>query len=261
LTLLFSGVSEMTEKILLYEELSMNAHPALQTQFYDGWVLRFANGYTKRANSINPLYSSGVDLKTKIIECEKRYAMYNLPAVYKLTVAADPNLDRLLAEQGYDITEDSAYVMGMDLQSKNFSAGDCELTRQIGDAWLNSYFELSECTDKAKMATARLIFENTKNALIFGRVFKSGIPVACGAVVIERGFAGFLNIVVDKKHRGKGYGTEICESLLSVSKDLGAHTAYLQVIQNNNVAVNLYSKIGYKTIYPYWYRVKNFCSR
>ena len=37
------------------EELSMNALPALQTMLYGGWVLRFANGYTRRANSINPI--------------------------------------------------------------------------------------------------------------------------------------------------------------------------------------------------------------
>jgi len=63
----------MTEKIQLYEELSLNAHPSLQTQLYDGWILRFANGYTNRANSINPLYPSLIDLQTKITECEKRY--------------------------------------------------------------------------------------------------------------------------------------------------------------------------------------------
>jgi ribosomal protein S18 acetylase RimI-like enzyme len=253
-------MSDVMKKILMYEELSMNKHPALQTQFYDGWVLRFANGYTKRANSINPLYSSVLDLQTKISECEKRYAMYNLPAIYKLTDAADPNLDKLLAEQGYTVTDDPSFVMEMDLQSRKFSMGDCELTQKIDGAWLDSYFTFSEYTDKVKMMTARQIFENTKNVLIFGRIVKFGVPVGFGVAVIERGFVGFLDIVVDKMQRGKGYGLELCESLLSASKDHGAYMAYLQVVQNNHAAVNLYTKIGYKTIYPYWYRVKNFCT-
>ena len=34
------------------EELAMNAWPAIQTYLYDGWIVRFANGYTKRANSV-----------------------------------------------------------------------------------------------------------------------------------------------------------------------------------------------------------------
>ena len=54
----------MKDKILLYEELSLNALPALQTQFYDGWVFRYTSGYgyTNRANSVNLLYPSMLDL-------------------------------------------------------------------------------------------------------------------------------------------------------------------------------------------------------
>jgi len=66
-----------------------------------------------------------------------------------------------------------------------------------------------------------------------------------------------LNVVVDERHRGKGYGAEICGSLLAAAKRLGAHTAYLQVEQSNKEAVNLYKKLGYEIAYSYWYRVKS----
>jgi hypothetical protein len=53
----------------------MNALPAIQTNVYDGWILRFAAGYTKRTNSINPIYSSNVDLNSKIENAEQMWLL------------------------------------------------------------------------------------------------------------------------------------------------------------------------------------------
>ena len=39
------------------EELALTTWPALQQWLYDGWVVRFAGGHTRRANSVTPLYS------------------------------------------------------------------------------------------------------------------------------------------------------------------------------------------------------------
>jgi len=89
-----------------------------------------------------------------------------------------------------------------------------------------------------------------------GRLFKNDAVVACGMCVVERGYAGLFNVVAEETQRGKGYGAEICESLMSAAQSFGASTAYLQVLQANNTAVNLYTKLGYKSIYSYWYRVK-----
>ena len=40
------------------EEVAMNAWPALQQMLFDGWIVRFAQGYTKRANSVHPRLAS-----------------------------------------------------------------------------------------------------------------------------------------------------------------------------------------------------------
>lgn len=246
----------MTGQILLYEELSLNTHPALQTQFYDGWVLRFANGYTNRANSVSPLFPSTMDLQAKIDECEKRYFAQRLPAVFKLTDGSDPNIGEALDERGY-ATVTPTTVMNMGLRDKHFSSGDIVMTDHADDAWLDAYFTFNRYTDNVKKETAKQIIGNVKNTMICGRIIKSGIPVACGMAVIERGYMVMQNIIVDEPQRGKGYGTEVCESLLSAAKQLSAHTAYLQVVQSNQTAVNLYTKLGYKSVYSYCYRVKN----
>jgi ribosomal protein S18 acetylase RimI-like enzyme len=245
----------MKDIILLYEELSLNAHPALQTQFYDGWVLRFANGYTNRANSVNPLYPSTLDLQEKIAESEKRYSAQDLPTVYKLTDGTDPIIDKVLAEQGYEIVSPT-FVMDMDLRNRDFLSGDIITKHYADDDWLNAYFNFSGYKDSIKIETAKQIVGNVKSPMICGRVVKNDISVACGSAVVERGYMALLNIVVDAAKRGNGYGTEVCESLLAAVKEMDAHTAYLQVVQDNAKAINLYKKLGYNKVYSYWYRIK-----
>lgn len=51
-------MNNQKNEILRFEELALNALPAILTEFYDGWILRYSNGYTFRGNSINPLYKS-----------------------------------------------------------------------------------------------------------------------------------------------------------------------------------------------------------
>ncbi|GAK41770.1 N-acetyltransferase GCN5 [Paenibacillus sp. TCA20] len=82
------------------EELSLNHWPSLSTLLYGGWLLRFANGFTKRANSIHPLYHSTGETLHKITECEKLYAANGLPAVFKITPFIHPaELDSTLDQE------------------------------------------------------------------------------------------------------------------------------------------------------------------
>src|SRR6478672_4265852 len=88
--------------ILPLEERALNAWPALQTVHYDGWVLRFAAGYTRRANSVQPLYPGALPPAEKIAYCAAVYAGRGQPPIYKLTPAAQPAvLDQALADLGY----------------------------------------------------------------------------------------------------------------------------------------------------------------
>ena len=247
-------------KIQLYEELSLNSHPSLTTEFYDGWILRFANGYTNRANSISPLHSSTLDLQEKIDECEKHYFAQGLSTVYKLTDGSDPNIDKVLEERAYTIVTPTR-VMDMDMRNHKFTPSECVFTPYADDEWLNAYFMFNHYTDSVKMTTAKQILKSVKNTMICGRIIRDGVSVACGSAVIERGYMALLNIVVDEVKFGNGYGREICTSLLSEAQRIGAHTAYLQVTQTNQRAVNLYTSLGYKQVYSYWYREKRKASQ
>lgn len=110
--------------IKTFEELSLNAWPALQTKLYDGWVLRFANGYSKRSNSINPLYHSTLPLEEKIENCENEYQRQGLPVVFKLTDASCPQgIDNELESRNYlRLDETSVRVLEMERSKRNVRA-------------------------------------------------------------------------------------------------------------------------------------------
>ena len=47
--------ANMKAQIQKYEEMCLNGHVALNTFLYDGWLLKFSEGYTGRANSYSTL--------------------------------------------------------------------------------------------------------------------------------------------------------------------------------------------------------------
>jgi ribosomal protein S18 acetylase RimI-like enzyme len=80
--------------------------------------------------------------------------------------------------------------------------------------------------------------------------------VAVGLSVLERGFVGIYDIVIDADLRNRGLGTQMMRHILHWGQTNGAHTAYLQVMLNNPPALHLYQKLGFREIYRYWYRQK-----
>ncbi len=248
--------SKAINEILLYEELSMNAHPAIRTQMYDGWVLRFANGYTNRANSINPLYLSTIPLEEKVVFCEELYTAQGLPTVYKLTLDSPQSLDKILGEKNYKKVTPTN-IMTKPLAAIDGFTSKTTICQGITKTWQDNYFRLNGIVDSQKMKTAAIIQSNIQNKVLCGMIEENGKIVACGLCVIERGYAGLYDIVVDSSYRGNGYGFDVCSSLLNTAVDLGAKTAYLQVIAENVPAIALYQKLGFEDKYQYWYRVNS----
>lgn len=107
---------------------------------------------------------------------------------------------------------------------------------------------------KKTQQIAKQIMNLIQNKKMYCSIIKDNKIVACASVIIENGFAYLSQVVVQKEERGNGYGKLLCHSLLIQAKQNGAHTMYLQVLQNNDVAINLYKKLGFQKEYSYWYR-------
>ncbi|MBC8061055.1 MAG: GNAT family N-acetyltransferase [Clostridiaceae bacterium] len=242
-------------RIRKLEELSMNAWPSLQTKLYDGWVLRFSEGYTRRGNSVSPIYESTILLDEKIDFCEKEYGLQSLPTLFKLTTESNPNgIDERLQERGYiKENETSLRVLALS-QDFNYECLDVVVKDQFSDEWLRGLFSCSNISEEQVQVTARRILGNILGPVIYLSKQVDGKIVGCGYGAIEGDYIGIFDIVVDKDFRGNGYGRDIMNGILKTAQQKNVTTAYLQVSAGNIPAEKLYDKIGFKEVYRYWYR-------
>jgi N-acetylglutamate synthase len=239
------------------EELSMNAWPALQTKLYDGWIVRFADGYTKRSNSVSPIYASSRPIDEKIDFCEKEYKDFNLPAIFKLTADSTPEgIDRRLEERGYArCDETSVRILEMDRYTYAKPEGML-IEKGMSEGWFEGYLSCTGGMDQKFQAAARRVLGNILGEVVCVSKQVDGKTVGCGFGAIERGYIGIYDINVDKNYRRKGYGQDIMDAILGTALEQNVKTAYLSVVVGNLPAERLYERIGFKEIYRYWYRVK-----
>ena len=243
--------------ITALEEFSLNAWAALQTVHYDGWVLRFANGYTKRANSINPIHASSIPLDEKIRFCEEIYKSRQLPVVFKLNPHVYPEmLDEELSARGFQKSPSSTSVQTLKLDFSDFHLPlQTELEESLSSAWLNAVCHMNGVAEENRETLRQILLNVVPHHCFLSLKFDDRI-VACGMGVLQSEFLGLFDIFTDPAFRNRGYGRQVVEGLLAWGQQNQAKQAYLQVELHNTVALHLYSSLGFKEQYQYWYRSK-----
>jgi predicted GNAT family N-acyltransferase len=223
----------------------------------DGWILRMANAYTKRANSVNPIYSFENNLEEKIQYCEHLYKENNLPVIFKIIDCEEHKMiDKKLEELHYDKIDVTSVQIYNGIKSVIHNKEQIFIDTEFSENWKNCFYSCNNVKDIKLMKTIEHMLGNIRHKIISIYKKEKGSFAGCGYGVIEKGFVGLFDIIVKEEFRGKGYGKEIVETLLSAAKELGATDAYLSVVNNNLIAKNMYEKIGFKETYKYWYRIK-----
>jgi len=251
-------MKENLNMIQKLEELSLNSWPSLQTLLYDGWVIRFANGLTKRSNSISPIYHSAIEIDEKIRFCEKLYQEKGLDSVFKITSAVFPeNLDKILDSKNYKIDSPTSVQT---LQLKDFSINPeqkATFSENVTEQWLNRFCS-SSGIEKHKSLLKKILTHIVPLSCFAS--LTNGIdekPVALGLGVLQDKYLALYDIVTAKQFRKQGYGRDIVLNLLNWGKSRGAEISYLHVMHNNEPALKLYAKMGFEEVYSYWYRIKD----
>ncbi|GIP32583.1 GNAT family N-acetyltransferase [Paenibacillus sp. J2TS4] len=244
--------------IAFIEELAANTWPPIVQQSYGPWILRAAEGVTRRANSVwtcgeMPVQRSWVD------DIESFYRQRGLPVCYHISPASPAELDYLLESKQYD-KEMVTTVMIATTEEVKTSLNDSVNELTVGYSaptaeWIDDFIAFEQFSETRKPVYEKIFtgirprhrFVSVKN--------KDNKTIGVGTAVVERGWAGFTNVVISPAYRRQGAGRCLIRCLTKWSEQNGASRLYLQVAANNKPALALYAQAGYQPLYQYHYRI------
>ena len=234
------------------EEAALNAWPAPRQIVYDGWLLRFASGYTKRANSVNLRYPSTLPYNEKIAHCERMYKEAGLPPLFRLPEPFIPDgLIPALEKAGYQAFGPTL-VLGREIHVVDDPSEYVEVRKMEKDAWLCLRSDLTG-KSLAKWKKHGVILDTiVPRKALFG-LFHEGNPLACGMGVVEGNLIGIFGVLTAASERQKGYGRMMMHVLTNWGVKEGADFGYLQVEEDNEPAKAMYTRLGFSLVYKYSY--------
>ena len=235
------------------ELMLMRTWPALDEKIYDGWILRFSEGYTKRSNCINPLYESYFELEEKYEYCKKIYEEKKLPIVYKIIdTEVSIVVDEFLKNKGLE-KRDMVTVKEIELTNVSYNLKNINVSWGFNKEWYDFYVKENKLNKQEENIFKELLQKNDKNNMYVYKLEENKI-IAVAMGVVEKNKIGIFNVYVKDTYRKKGYATEILEGLLVEARKINVEKAYLQVMETNEKAIKLYKKMGFVPKYRTWYR-------
>jgi N-acetylglutamate synthase len=237
--------------LLAIEQAGVMAWPALETELIDGWLWRFANGGSQRANSVSALAFHGADVEKAIADAEQRYRARGARPMFQISDVCTPcDLDQRLAARGYTSTDRCTTLICAAPQgdadigggSGGGSGSGFEIFGRATDEWTACY---ASVITPDRRRTAPDILARVPRGSAFcavrrqGRIVATALGVTHGGVTIAECVASLAEV------RGQGAASTVMQGLAAWAGSQGAHTVALQAVERNAPAQALYRSLGY----------------
>ncbi|MBG9334506.1 GNAT family N-acetyltransferase [Corynebacterium belfantii] len=216
------------------EVATAKAFPGIEHTWCGQWLLRAGDGVTERSNSAAPLGPQALFTPVPYEEIKEFYRRHNLPALILVPERIAP----AIPGDGPEII-----VMTHPLDSvAEIDDVHAEFLDQPDDDWLELYHFRGKALPRHALELLRTTIDGR---MCFGRIKRDGKTVAITRGTITDSYLGYSAVEVAPEYRRQGLATELGAAMLAWGKAHGAHTAYLQVIENNVVGIGLYHKLGF----------------
>ncbi len=242
--------------VLALEEVAAKGWQAPDSRWLGRWLLRAAEGFTGRANSVLPLGDPGRPLDEALAEVHAWYGERGLPARMVVPAPAREALDGALEARGWTAYNPTVVLVADVAVTLGRLPARADLPPVLvepvpGDDWLGAYHyrggEPLPQVGRAIMTAAR--------APGFAVVRSGGTVLAIARASVDDGWVGVTAVEVDPAHRRRGLASHVMRELLRWADGLGAHSAYLQVAAENAPALALYDRLGFAPHHRYRYRL------
>lgn len=241
-------------QVAAWEAAAARGWPALETVEQGPWSLRFAAGYTKRANSVQALGSPWPSEGPELVKAaEEAYRSRGLVPTFKIPEhPAWAPLDEALALRSYPIVDPSR-VLVVDLGT--FTApphADVVVETRFTPQWLDGLVVANGVPEGLRSAARSMALAVETPLAASGPSRGGDLGWAYAALVGDQ--AWLFDLVVAPEARRRGWGRALVATLAHRAARAGAQTFHLLVLASNAGANALYESLGFVEVYRYHYR-------
>ncbi len=240
--------------LLRIEEAGVHAWPALETAPLQGWLWRYSDGGSQRANSVSALHFTGSDVDAAIDGAERLYAARGKGTMFQVsTVAAPRDLDGRLAARGYRIN-DPCITLVNDIAFNAAAPDGVEYFSSATPEWFDCY--ASVITPERRRIAPQILARIPKASAFCG-LRRDGQIIATALAVAHRDVVIAECVATLAEARGTGAARAVMSGLEAWGSQQGCSVAALQALANNTPAQALYNALGYREHGRYHLRVKS----
>ncbi len=246
--------------------------PAPETEPLGQWLLRAADGFTGRANSVSVHGDPGVPLAAALQRVESFYTARDLPA--RAQVVLGTSWDDAFTAAGWGPAQGrgpgaphaGAIVLTAtvrDALARHPRPEPVPVHGGLTPAWLQRYGRTAAMLSAGADLTAARTVLGARQALDAGSVDAVGFAqldgapgspaAAVGRMVVTGAWAGMACVEVDPDARRGGLARRVVHTLLSWAAERGARWCYLQTLPDNVAALSLYASYGFAEHSSYRY--------